>query len=225
MNLLAIETTSNACSVALQTSRGISEEHVVEPRAHTSILMPMIMRLLDSAGLCASDLVAVALGNGPGSFVGMRIGASVAQGICFAAGIGIIPVSSLAAVAAEAFAVSDADRVIVTQDARMNEAYVGVYRRGDDGLPVPESEEYLSSMRALRVGSTGYLAAGGGWQRYPEFTECNSHLLNGVVEIVEPRAAKVLSLATQQGARTISPASLLPSYLRQKVAELPSSRT
>ncbi|MCH8335592.1 MAG: tRNA (adenosine(37)-N6)-threonylcarbamoyltransferase complex dimerization subunit type 1 TsaB, partial [Proteobacteria bacterium] len=89
MNLLAIDTSSNACSVAVQVGDENIEKHVVEPREHTKILVPMIEELLQEAGVVLSDLDAVVLGNGPGSFIGMRIGASVAQGICHGAGLRI----------------------------------------------------------------------------------------------------------------------------------------
>ena len=104
MKLLAIDTSSHACSVALRIGDAVTEDHTVEPREHTRILVPMISALLEEGGIAAADLDAIVLGNGPGSFIGMRIGASVAQGLCHGAGIKLIPVSSLAAVAAEVFA-------------------------------------------------------------------------------------------------------------------------
>ena len=125
MNLLALDTSSNACSVALQVGDSIFEKHVVEPREHTKILVPMIEALLREADTRLSELDAVVLGNGPGSFIGMRIGASVAQGICHGAGKKIVPVSSLAAVAAEVICEHDAQNVLVAQDARMHEVYLG----------------------------------------------------------------------------------------------------
>ena len=85
--LLAIDTSSNACSVALQSGDDIAEKHVVEARAHTKILLPMITDLFQETGIMAAELDAVVLGNGPGSFIGMRIGASVAQGIAYGAGL------------------------------------------------------------------------------------------------------------------------------------------
>ena len=76
MKLLAIDTSSDACSVAVQVGEDILEKHVIEPREHTKILVPMIEQLLQDAGVAMSGLDAVILGNGPGSFIGMRIGAS-----------------------------------------------------------------------------------------------------------------------------------------------------
>ena len=95
-----VDPVAELCIVARDDD--VIEKHVVEPREHTRILMPMISECLLEAGLDVGDLDYVVLGNGPGSFIGMRIGASVAQGIAHASGAGMIPVSSLAAIAAEA---------------------------------------------------------------------------------------------------------------------------
>jgi tRNA threonylcarbamoyladenosine biosynthesis protein TsaB len=103
----------------------------------------MIRDVLREAALEPSDLDALVLGNGPGSFIGMRISASVAQGICHAAGLSIVPVSSLAAIAAEIMHDSNAENVLIAQDARMSEIYVGRFRRDADGLPVSRGEEEI----------------------------------------------------------------------------------
>jgi len=221
VKLLAIDTSSNACSVALGIDGSTEEDHVVEPREHTRILMPMITRRLDAAGLAPSDLDAVVLGNGPGSFIGMRIGAAVAQGICHAAGIRLIPVSSMAAVAAEALAGTDADRVVVTQDARMNEVYVGEFRRGDSDLPVAEDREFIAPVGPLPVSGKPCLAAGGGWRRFPALLEANAEPVLGVSEVAVPRARFLLAIAEGMRPAAIAPVELTPAYLRQKVANSP----
>jgi tRNA threonylcarbamoyladenosine biosynthesis protein TsaB len=223
MRLLAVETSSNACSVALQVDGEVIEDHVVEPRAHTRILMPMISNIFASAGLVPADLDAVVLGNGPGSFIGMRIGASVVQGICFAAGLNVVPVSSLAAVAAETLSANNAGRVVVTQDARMREVYVGIYRRGESGLPVAETGEFISSIDGLDIGAEPCLAAGDGWNRYPELAERAKNFSLGEVDIQHPRARCLLEIAIPDLTAAIPPDQLVPAYLRQKVADKPTA--
>ena len=94
MNLLGIDTSSLACSVALQHGDDIIERHEEQAREHTRLLVPMIRAVLEEAGLSTAGLDAIVLGNGPGSFIGMRIAASVAQGLAHGAGIAIVPVSS-----------------------------------------------------------------------------------------------------------------------------------
>jgi tRNA threonylcarbamoyladenosine biosynthesis protein TsaB len=221
MNLLALDTSSNACSVALKVGDQLLEDHVIEPREHTKVLMPMISGLLKDAGVALSGLDAIVLGNGPGSFIGMRIGASVAQGLAFGAGLGIIPVSSLAAVAAEAMDSDDADCIVVAQDARMNEVYFGIYRKGAGKLPLREDEERICSVGELPLTGHACAAAGAAWERYPELMQANRARISHLVPVSCPRARYVLRIGETSGA-VIAPESLAPAYLRTKVAEKPS---
>ena len=223
MNLLAIDTSSNACSVAVLVGKEIIEKHVVEPREHTKILLPMIEGLLQEAGVTLSDLDAVVLGNGPGSFIGMRIGASVAQGICHGAGLRIVPVSSLSAIAAEVICEHAAEKILVAQDARMHEVYLGRFHAGAGGLPLADHEEVICDIGPLTVPDADYVAAGAGWNRYPELLAQNSHLISASAEVIYPRARYLLQLGVnaKQAGRAIPPGALVPAYIRSKVAEIP----
>jgi tRNA threonylcarbamoyladenosine biosynthesis protein TsaB len=222
MRLLAIETSSEACSVALQDGDVTSEQHRIAPREHTRILLPMIRQLLDERGLAVADLDAVVLGNGPGSFIGMRISASVAQGLCFGASLPLVPVSSLAAIAAEVIEREGADRIAVAQDARMNEVYFATYLADSRGLPVPQDSEAIVSIeRRDLLQGTAWAAAGGGWQRYPQLARGSAAAIAVTSNISHPRARCLLKIgaaAYQQG-QAIDPARLQPAYLRTKVAE------
>ncbi len=224
MKLLAIDTSSNACSVALSIGDQLLERHVVEPREHTRILVPMITGILAEGKIDTADLDAVVLGNGPGSFIGMRIGGSVAQGLSFGAGIKIIPVSSLATIALEAIREHGADRVVVAQDARMNEAYLGYFTSGADGLPVAVGAESIVAVGELRVGTGQYVAAGGAWQRYPALATANSRAAERRVPLEFPRARYALEIGAASADNAVSPEALVPAYLRTKVAEKPSIR-
>ena len=146
MRLLALDTSSLACSAALMVDEAVTERHDVRPREHTRLLIPMLRALLEDSALTLRELDAIVLGNGPGSFIGMRIGASVAQGLAYGAGIDIVPVSSLAAVAAEVFATREAEEVTVAQDAHMQEVYLGRFRRDVSGLPVAVDAERLHAL-------------------------------------------------------------------------------
>ena len=222
MNLLAIDTSSNACSVAVARDDDVIEKHVVEPREHTRILMPMIRECLLEAGIDVGDLDYVVLGNGPGSFIGMRIGASVAQGIAHASGAGMIPVSSLAAIAAEARDRFDADQVVVAQDARMGEVYQGRYRAVASGLVEPAGDEVIVPVGPL-PGLTGeWSAAGAAWGQIAALREANTDRIERFLEIDWPRAVYLLRLAGDAMDAAISPAELTPAYLRSKVAERPT---
>jgi len=228
MKLLAIDTSSVACSVALHLGSTVVERHEERAREHTRLLTPMIRGVLAEGQVEVGDLDAIVLGNGPGSFIGMRIAASVAQGLAYGANIEIVPVSSLAAVAAQVFAETDANAVIVAQDAHMNEVYLGAYRRGDANIPDPIFPERLHGKMAIdelqAVDANGRIAAGFGWQRYPELTALNESLCEAYSEILHPRARYLLPLAAValQNGEFVEPQEIIPAYLRHKVAEIPS---
>jgi tRNA threonylcarbamoyladenosine biosynthesis protein TsaB len=223
---LALDTSSLACTVALSVGGKVYERHEEQAREHTRLLMPMIREVLDEAGVSLAELDAIVLGNGPGSFIGLRIAASVAQGLAYGAGLKIIPVSSLAAVAAELMDTSDRNIVAVAQDAHLQEVYLGLYERGADGLPRAICDERLQGEAVIKELSQGdrhsTLAAGQGWQRYPRLFALNEQWLNGQPAVHFPRARYLLSLSNLSAA--IEAADVQPAYLRQKVAEKPGAR-
>jgi len=228
LKLLAIDTSSLACSVALHVGSSVCERHEEQPREHTRLLTPMIRSVLTEADVAVADLDAIVLGNGPGSFIGMRIAASVAQGLAYGAGLNVVPVSSLAAVAAQVFAETDANEAIIAQDAHMNEVYLGAYRRGDANLPEPVFPERLHGQTVIAElegsDAAGRVAAGFGWQRYPQLAAVNESLLQERLDLLHPRARFLLPLGANslQLGRFIDPKDIMPAYLRNKVAEEPS---
>jgi len=228
MNLLAIDTSSLACSVALRVGDVVIERHEEQAKEHTRLLTPMIRGVLTESGLQLPQLDAIVLGNGPGSFIGMRIAASVAQGLAHGAGLSIVPVSSLAAVAAKVLEDEAIDEVVVAQDAHMSEVYLGAFRRGPDGVPVPLFPECLHTQTAideLESGTAGSrVAAGFGWQRYPGLAAANEHLVRHFSAVLHPCARFLIPLGAVawQAGEAIQPGDLVPAYLRSKVAEKPS---
>jgi len=230
MRLLALDTSSIACSVAVQKDAAIVERHEEQPREHTRLLVPMIESSLSEAGMTLADLDAIILGNGPGSFIGMRIAASVAQGLAFGAGLKIVPVSSLAAVAAQVFAENDAGEVVVAQDAHMHEVYLGVYRRDADALAAELMPERLQGPAAIAELDSSLdgsrVAAGFGWQRYPDLLAANQAHIGEVSDVLHPRACHLLPLGAAGLANglAVAPEDIVPAYLRQKVAEKPAEK-
>lgn len=230
MNLLALDTSSIACSAALQTGETIYERHEEQAREHTALLMPMIVSLVYQSGIMLSELDAIVLGNGPGSFIGMRIATSVAQGLAYGAGLDIVPVSSMAAVAVPAIRMHKARSVVVAQDAHMQEVYLGLYRAGADDLPVVVTPERLHGQAVIDEltdsSETPFMAAGFGWHRYSELYANNRSCLAELLPIQYPRARDLLPLGASElrRGRAISPESVSPAYLRQKVAEKPVTR-
>lgn len=228
MKLLALDTSSVACSVALQVMDEVTELHEEQPREHTRLLVPMIRALLDAAELATSELDAIVLGNGPGSFIGMRIAASVAQGLAFGSGLRIVTVSSLAAIAAQVFEEYRHQEAVVAQDAHMNQVYLGIFGRNESGLPVARIDERLHEQGLIEelegVASDTRVAAGFGWQRYPALLAANRDLLGETADILHPRARYLLPSGADavRNGRTIDPKELVPAYLRHKVARPPA---
>ena len=229
MKLLALDTSSLACSVALQVDEQVMGRHEEQDRQHTRILVPMISSLLADAGITLRELDAIVLGNGPGSFIGMRIAASVAQGLAFGSDLKIVPASSMAAIAAQVFAEQAVIEVVVAQDAHMQEVYLGIYGPDDDGLPVESVAERLHDQSAIpdlgKENSGQRVAAGHGWQRYPALLEANRSYFADISDIHYPTARYLLPMGAallRRGA-AVEPAAIIPAYLRQKVAEQPAS--
>ncbi len=230
MKMLAIDTTSDACTLAVQDGDAVFERHHVEARAHTRILIPAVTEMLAEANLRLKDLDTIVLGNGPGSFIGLRIAASLVQGLAYASGLKIVPVSSLEAVAAEVMAIENALQVAVTQDARMGEAYLGCFRRNEDGLPAAVAAEHLQGPQQIaefvEAEGSRWIAAGAGWSVLPNLVAANADAIERISDIHHPRARYLLQLGARDWelSRAIEPHLLEPAYLRNKVADKPKSQ-
>jgi tRNA threonylcarbamoyladenosine biosynthesis protein TsaB len=226
VKLLALDTSSIACTVGVQNGDDVVVRHEQQERAHTRLLVPMIRTVLRDTNLALTDLDAIVLGNGPGSFIGMRIAASVAQGLAYGANLKIVPVSSMAAVAAEAASSRD-EMVVVAQDAHMGQVYLGIYSIDVNGLPVPAAAEQIHEQSIIDAIPAGQVvvSAGYGWQRYPRLLAANQHMIERESNVLYPSAVQLLTLGEKLCKRTggISPQDIAPAYLRQKVAEIPAA--
>lgn len=226
MKLLALDTSSDACSVALEHDGRVLERHVVRPKEHTRLLLPMIGEVLSDAGLSVTALDAVVAGIGPGSFIGVRIAVSVAQGLAFAGERQVVPVSSLAAVAAEGFASCDAAGIVVAQDAHMQQVYLARFVRAEGGRAQAVGDATLHGIAPIDelAGEPPgrWHAAGAGWRRYPQLADMNEARLAGLLEVEWPRARYLLRPAREILSRggAIDPGDLVPAYVRHEVARV-----
>ena len=152
MKVLAIDTATENCSAALLIDGNVRSREIEMERGHAERILPMVDDLLTEAGITLQDLDAIAFGRGPGSFTGVRLAVTVTQGLAFGAGLGVVPVSDLRAVAQRAFD-SDATltRALVCNDARMSEVYWACYERGGDGLARLEGEERVSKPSEVKL--------------------------------------------------------------------------
>lgn len=225
MIMLAVETSTEACSAALCIDGEISERYRVAPREHNALILPMIDDLLDEAGIGVRQIDAVAFGRGPGSFTGVRIATGVAQGIAFALDLPVVPVSTLAALARGAFDEdSDARWAFPCIDARMNEVYGAVYQRGEASEPVIIGLEWVRPPREisdLAVPDGRGIGTGSGWSaNHDALIQAARGGISSVQANRFPRARDVVRLGLS-GLRLGSavPASeALPIYVRDQVA-------
>ena len=217
MRLLAFETATEACSVAVSVDGEVRERFAIAPRRHTGLALPWADALLAEAGLAKSQLDAIAVGRGPGAFTGVRLAVAIARGIALALDRPVLPVSTLAALAARA----TGGRVIAAIDARMGEVYLGAFEQAGGDVRALDAEA------VVRPDEAG-VPAGGGWHGVGTgFDAADGALrrrLGATLDLVDatalPHAADVARLAALAFARGegIAPERLEPAYLRDNVA-------
>ncbi|MBI5618858.1 MAG: tRNA (adenosine(37)-N6)-threonylcarbamoyltransferase complex dimerization subunit type 1 TsaB [Gammaproteobacteria bacterium] len=219
MKLLALETATDACSAALFIGGAIRERFELAPQRHTKLLLPMVGALCAEAGITPAELEAIAVSVGPGAFTGVRIAASIAQGLAIAHELPIAPVSTLAALAQGAFRRTGRRCVLATLDARRGEIYVGRYAVPPDCSSVTAlAPDALCAPDALdpALPAPDWIATGPGWQAYRDTLEprCGARAEPG--ELQHPRALDVatLGLAILQAGGGVAPELLQPVYLR-----------
>lgn len=223
MKILALDTATEACSVSLLLGTQRLDRYQELERGQAEIILPMVQSVLSEGGVTLSELDAIAFGRGPGGFTGVRLAASVVQGLAFGAGLGVVPVSDLAAVALQASRHLPAARsVLVANDARMKEVYWagftlepllsnGLERVSPPGEVVPPD---------IPAGQP-WLAAGRGLRAWPELAErCRAAGATVLPELL-PRASEILDLAVPQvdAGQVLDPIEALPVYVRDRVAE------
>jgi tRNA threonylcarbamoyladenosine biosynthesis protein TsaB len=224
MKLIAIDSSSEACSVAILQGSEIIESWQLAPRQHTQKLLPMLDQLLAEASLSVGQCDAIAFARGPGSFTGLRVCISLVQGLAFGADIPVVPVSSLAALAQSAVDQqlgSPQSSVLAALDARMDQVYWAAYEQAD-GLVQALTEEKLSAPELVSVdelvSENSFIGVGPGFnygQRLPCAQQC---------ELIEqdllPRASAVAKLGSAAFAAGCfcRADQATPIYLRDEIA-------
>ncbi|MCF5870216.1 tRNA (adenosine(37)-N6)-threonylcarbamoyltransferase complex dimerization subunit type 1 TsaB [Aeromonas veronii] len=221
LKILAVDTATEACSAALLVGDKLFSRWEEAPRDHTRKILPMVQAVLEDAGISLSDLDAIAFGRGPGSFTGVRIGISVAQGLAFGAGVPLIGISTLAAMAQGAYRLDGAQQVLTAIDARMNEVYFGRYELIDGRMQLV-GDEVVSEPAAL-VDVRGKLAGpvtcvGTGFETYGETLSGLADEL-AVSQVRFPAAEDMLLLARAAWlvGEAVPVEQATPVYLRDKV--------
>ena len=222
MLILAIETSTAACSVAVLDDDEITLSERIAPMLQAQLILPMIEEILDATDVHMNELHALAFGRGPGSFTGVRIAASVIQGMGYASKLPLLSVSSLAAAAQAAFHELEWRKILVAMDARINEVYWGAYTVNTHGLVELVGAEIVCPPHEIPIppGKDWY-AIGNGWKEYgPTLLERLSFVPLEIDSARLPDATGVALLAQGMYERQqfIPLAEALPVYIRDKVA-------
>lgn len=216
MRLLAFETATEACSVAVWVDGQVHERFEIAPRRHAELALPWAEQLLAGAGIARAQLDVIAVSRGPGAFTGVRLGVSIAQGIALALDLPVVPVSTLAVLALQAQGQS-----LAAIDARMGEVYLGVFQREGDQVVALSPERVASPADVVVPDGAGWHGVGTG------FAAVEGALRNRLRERLAsvdagalPHAADVARLAVAAYARgeSVAPERLEPAYLRNQVA-------
>jgi tRNA threonylcarbamoyladenosine biosynthesis protein TsaB len=224
LKLLAIDTSTEGCSVALLSGNELLHLDEVCPQQHSKRVLPMVQQLLNETGLTLQQLDGIVFGRGPGSFTGVRIGVGVTQGLAFGADIPVYGVSTLAAMAQAAYRLHGAKQVIAAIDARMAEIYLGFFTLDATLLMQEVGSEIAIKPTALTASPlTGdCVGVGTGWQTYREpmltwYSASGAAQISD--EILYPSAQDMLALAVPAftSGKFVAAELAEPVYVRDEV--------
>lgn len=223
--ILALDTSTDACSIALSYNNKILEYFEIAPQKHATLILPMIEKSLSEADLTLSELDLLAFGAGPGSFTGVRLAASIVQGLAFGANLKVLPISTLEALAVAAYSELGATHILAALDARMQEIYFGAYVFDSLGNKQRVIDDKLCKFTDIKsfanISANNWIAVGSAWDIYgesflsEEFPERNITIHQGY----HPRARYIAKMGQLAYANNIyySYQQALPVYLRDKV--------
>ena len=226
MNFIALDASTEACSVAILFNGEVFHQFELCPQSHSLVLLPMVDELLKKANCSLADMDALIYGQGPGSFTGVRIGVGVAQGLAFACDLPTIGVSSMQAMAQQVFETTKSSNIQVAIDARMSEIYTARYQANEKGVLTLQGREAVIPPGSLKATYEGdptvagdIIGAGTGWQAYQKdlSTLCSN---SDNINVMYPDAKYMLTLgevAFNQGlAKPAEQAQ--PCYVRDTVS-------
>ena len=227
MKILALDTATENCSAALWVDGSLIQREVEVPRGHAELILTMIDELLAQSAATLAGLDAIAFGRGPGSFTGVRLAASVTQGLAFGADRPVVPISDLRAVAQRAsgrLGNIASQHTLVCNDARMHEVYWACFERDINGLMTPVGIERVSKPSDVQLpdewAGTLVTAAGRGFAAYGELGRNLGPVLGTVDSSILPAAGEIAELAVAEvrAGRVLPPEQAVPVYLRDNVA-------
>ena len=230
MNILAIDTVTEMCSVAVLSNEQIHSQQRFVPQQHTQVILEMVQQVLAETQLSLQNLDAISFSRGPGSFTGLRICASVTQGLALAHDLPVIPISSLAALAQGAVRTDNKKAIIACMDARKNEVYWACYQVKNK-LPCLLGDEQVTPPSAVMLKKNlNWHGIGTGFLHFAN--ELNTHSLvklNTVDAKRYPLAEDILPFAkaalNDRNNQIVDVSLAIPTYLRDNVAIPPKAKS
>ena len=218
-NILGFDTSTNMCTVALSVGDTIDSISELAPRKHTQLVLSMVDTLFKRNALALQDLDAISFGNGPGSFMGVRLATSVAQALAYAGDLQVIPVSTLQLLAQQAYHEVSATQVIAAWDARMAEMYFGCYQLAGNNLMEVNGSDTLIKPAQFNLPMGEWLLVGNAWDVYKDVLPFNCEKLTDLYPNAEVLVAIAKKLFSEK--KTVSALQATPNYIRDKVADTP----
>lgn len=229
MKILAIDTSTEACSAALSINGSIEVLFEIAPQQHSQLILQQCDSLLADAGLKPAQLDAIAFGRGPGSFTGLRIAAGVTQGIAFGCNLPVIGISTLAAQAQQVCSQYPNHTFLSTIDARMKEIYWGTYTLSDTNTLIIKDPETVGSANTITLQDTDkIIGLGSGWKVYePDLSaHLATHQISEIFPDTLPSAKEVAILACEEliKGNALPADQAIPVYLRNNIAKKTKAR-
>jgi tRNA threonylcarbamoyladenosine biosynthesis protein TsaB len=219
MKLIAIDTSTEACSASLYDGNETYTRFEIAPRRHAELILPMVKSLLDECDLSLTDIDVLAFGRGPGAFTGVRIATGVIQGLAYSASLPVVAVSSLAALA-QSVATEHA-YIMPAFDARMGEIYCGFYQTMTSGVVAPVNEESVIAPDNLDINNDiTWYGIGSGWQTYADTLTSQFKVpVSSYRGDAWPSSEHIVPLALEKicSGKTVSAEYVRPVYLRNRV--------
>lgn len=228
MKILALDTSTEVCSIALQVGDEVLSQFDDSGRKNTDIILPMIDQMMSDAGLTPQQLDLISFARGPGSFTGVRVATGIAQGIAFGADLPVAPVSTLAMLAQGAYEQTGQTRIYAVNDARMKEVYAAAYEfNGSADYAEVERERVAKPDELNTAAWSEGLLVGTAWSAYEEALQSAlSSTQWDVNQSIKPEAKYLLAIAqrmSEQG-QLVDAEQALPVYLRDNVAKKKGER-
>ena len=223
MKILALDTSTEYCSVALWQDGAVNERSELVGQKHSEMLMAMLDALLKESDVRINQLDAIAFGKGPGSFTGVRIACGVAQGLALGADLSVVGVCTLEALAQA----SGHDKVIAALDARMGEIYLAAYEKNMGDWEAVSEPCLCEAKDSPKVSGEEWFGAGSGYALQEAALQLHyGQQLSGVDAQAVPQASAIAQIAAIEFTKgnVVDAALALPLYLRNKVALKTSER-